>query len=136
MVRYSFMFFILFILGVCYHILSPRIATSVIPGWHLRIFPSWFFVTIIQVVWLGFCAVIYFLIERKEKTFNHNIFLIHVFLPLSLFLQKVYLYFDNHSLVNIVAATPYALYFIGQCFFIYGILSTKVDMHDNSFKIS
>lgn len=126
MVKYSFVFLILFILGMLCHILSPELATSVIPGWHMTIYPPWFSVIIFQVVWLGICAGIYFLIERKGRKINHNLFLVHVFLSLFLFLQNMYLYFDNPALVNIVAIAPYILYFIGQCVFIYSIVRTFI----------
>ena len=124
MVKYSFVFFIVFIIGLIPFVSRP-IASSVVPGWHTTIYPPWFFVSVIQIIWLGLVSVIYVYLERNGKIVNRKIFMIHILLSLSVFLENVNTLSDSYLISRLLLLAPYLLFLIAQIIFIIGILKAK-----------
>lgn len=124
MVKYSFVFLIVFIIGLIPFVSRP-IASSVVPGWHTTIYPPWFFVSVIQLIWLGLVSVIYGYLEKNGKTVNRKIFMLHLFFSLSVFLENAHTLSDSYLISRLLLLTPYILFLIAQIIFIIGILKAK-----------
>ncbi len=125
MIRYSFLFFIIFLIRLL-SAFSWGNTTSVVPGWHTTIYPPWFFVSVFHVIWLGIAAAIYFLVEKKGKTVLKKIFLLHVFLSLFVFWDYGYTIPGNYFTEAVFIAAPTILFFLGQVVFIIGVFKAKV----------
>lgn len=130
MVRYSFVFLIVFIIRLIPYVLEP-ISSSVVPGWHTTIYPPWFSFSVIQLVWLGVASVIYNYLERNGKVVSHKIFMIHIFLSLSIFLENGYSLFDSHLKKRFLILDPSYLFLIAQIIFIVGVLAAKKSKSTN-----
>lgn len=130
MVRYSFVFLIVFIIRLIPYVLMP-ICSSVVPGWHTTIYPPWFSFSVIQLVWLGVASVIYNYLERNGKVVSHKIFMIHIFLSLSIFLENGYSLFDSHLKKTFLILDPSYLFLIAQIIFIVGVLAAKKSQSTN-----
>lgn len=124
MVRYSFLFLIVFIVGLL-SAFSGQVTTSVVPGWHTTIYPPWFFVTVFQILWLGVASAIYFLIEKKGIVVHRKLFLLHIFLSLFVFLDNSYAFFNNYYVERVLVLVPFILFLLGQVIFIIGVLKAK-----------
>jgi hypothetical protein len=124
MVRYSFVFFISFLIGLILALSKP-VAFSVVPGWHTTIYPPLFFVSVIQLLWIGVVSLIYAYIERSGKTVKHKIFMLHILLSLAMFLENVHALFDSYMISRLLLLTPYILFLIAQIIFIISILKAK-----------
>lgn len=124
MVRYSFTFLIMFIIGLLVSV-SEQAATSVVPGWHTTIFSPWFIISTVQLLWLGIASVIYFILEQKALLVNRTIFYIHAILSLSFFADGGIAHFENDTNVLVFAIIPFLLFCIGQAIFIIGIVKAK-----------
>ena len=124
MVRYSFIFLIVFIIGLLLGS-STQITTSVVPGWHTTIYSPLFFVSAFQCLWLGISAAIYYITERKGRVVHARFFLVHVFLSLFYFMDSSYFYADNYSIERVLMLLPYILFLLGQVIFIVGVLKAK-----------
>jgi hypothetical protein len=130
MVKYSFVFSIVLIIRLIPYVLTP-ISSSVVPGWHTTIYPPWFSFSIIQLVWLGVASVIYNYLERNGKVVSHKIFMIHIFLSLSIFLDNGYSLFDPHLKTRFLILDPSFLFLIAQIIFILGVLTAKKSKSTN-----
>ena len=124
MVRYSFIFLIVFIIGLLLGS-STQISTMVVPGWHTTIYPPGFFVGAFQCLWLGISAAIYYFIERKRRMVHARVFLVHIFLSLFYFMDSSYLFADNYSIERVLMLLPYILFLLGQVIFIVGVMKAK-----------
>lgn len=124
MVRYSFLFFIIFIVGLLMAF-SGQAATSVVPGWHTTIYPPWFFVSAFQFLWLGVASVIYFFLEKKGLVVSRKVFILHTFLSLLVFIDNSVGYFDNNTAELMFVTLPLVLFLLGQVIFIIGALKAR-----------
>ncbi|HTE25811.1 hypothetical protein [Flavitalea sp.] len=124
MVRFSFVFLIVFVIGTL-SVLRLDLATSVVPGWHTVIYPPWFLASVFQILWLGVTSAIYYFIDRKGKVVNRNLFLLHIILSLFVFVDSAYAFFENYYAGRIVKIAPYFLFLLGQFVFLIGILKAK-----------
>ncbi len=124
MVKYSFVFFIVFLIGLLsFFFQSPAI--SVVPGWHTTLYSPWFLVTLIPILWLGIVSMIYKILERNRKVVQHRIFLLHIIFSVFVFAANVFVYFDNYYLTRALLIAPYFLFTVGQIVFVVGVLKAK-----------
>ena len=109
MIKFSFVFLILFTIGV-FSAVHPELGASVVPGWDTLILPPRTIVLLCQILWLGVAAVIYYLTERKGRAVSQICFKIHLFSSLTVFVDRQYLRRfwgspentrDNYSLFDI-----------------------------------
>jgi hypothetical protein len=124
MVRYSFVFFIVFVIGLILAFSKP-IASSVVPGWHTTIYPPFFFISVIQLIWLGVVSLIYTYLETKGIIVKRKTFMVHLLLSLTIFLENVYVLSDSYIFSRLLLLTPYILFLIAQIIFVLGILKAK-----------
>lgn len=124
MIKYSFLFFIAFLIGLL-SVFSGKVTTSVVPGWHTTIYPPWFFVSVFQILWLGVASAIYFLMEKRGNVVNRKVFLLHIFLSLLVFLDNSYAFFDDYYVERFLVLVPFTLFLLGQIIFIIGVLKAK-----------
>lgn len=131
MVRYSFVFLIIFAIGILF-LLRLDMATSVVPGWHSAIYMPWFFITLVQILWLGVISIIYFFVERSKKIINGNVTRLHIVLSLFVFVDNVYVFFDNYYATRIAMVAPYFFFLMGQLIFIVGVVKAKKKSYSGS----
>lgn len=124
MVKYSFIFFIIFLIGLVTYFI-PVGASSVVPGWHTTVFSPWFLAHLSQVLWLGIVSLIYYLLERNGKRIPHRIFLLHIALSLSVFTENLFLIPGDISSSMILQLSSVVLFVLGQIFFMSGVLMAK-----------
>jgi len=124
MVRYSFLFLIVFIVGLL-AVFSGQVTTSVVPGWHTTIYPPWFLVSALQILWLGIASAIYFFVEKKGLAVHRKVFLLHIFLSLFVFFDNGNVFFGNYFAAVFLATAPLILFFLGQVIFIVGLWKAK-----------
>ncbi|PSR53865.1 hypothetical protein AHMF7605_10220 [Adhaeribacter arboris] len=74
----AFLAFLLLIL-----LFSFNFATSVDPGWHTTIFPSYFIWTLVLLLVLSFSIIGYWLVLKQINKFNWTLFIIHLLLTVS-----------------------------------------------------
>jgi hypothetical protein len=120
MVRYSFLFFIIFFIGLLLAF-SGQVATSVVPGWHTTIYPPWSIIGAVQILWLGVASAIYFFLENKGLVVSRKVFVLHTFLSLLVFFDKSPAYFHSHTAEVVYVTTPFVLFLVGQVIFIAGV---------------
>lgn len=124
MVRYSFLFFVVFLVGLLVAF-SGQVATSVVPGWHTTIYPPWFFVSAFQLFWLGVASAIYFFMEKKGLVVNRKVFVVHTFLSLLIFFDNSSAYFNNQIAEVVFVTVPFILFLLGQVIFIVGVWGAR-----------
>jgi len=124
MVKYSFIFLIIFLIGLIIFFF-PDGASSVVPGWHTTVSSPWFLTHLSQILWLGIVSLIYYLLERNGKTIPHRIFLLHVALSLFVFTGNLFLILGDKSSSMILQLASVVLFVLGQIFFMSGVLLAK-----------
>jgi hypothetical protein len=124
MIKYSFVFLILFTIGIL-SFLQPGLAFSVVPGWHTIILPPWFLASSLQILWLGVASAIYYFIEWKGKAVSQNVFRFHLFSSLFVFLDSAYAFFEDYYIGRIMIIIPYLLFLLGQFVFVIGVFKAK-----------
>lgn len=124
MVRHSFVFFVVFLIGV-FTSLSGQYATSVVPGWHVSILPPLSLISVYQILWLGIVSLLYLLLEKKRRIVNRKIFALHILFSVSMFLNNTYMLIEWYFTSRFLLIAPLILFFIGQIIFIIGALKAK-----------
>ena len=124
MVRYSFLFFIVFLVGLLVEF-SGQSATSVVPGWHTTIYSPWFLVGIFQLLWLGIASAIYFFLELKGLVVSRKLFILHTFLSLLVFFDYGIGYFVNITAEFFFVVLPLILFLLGQVVFVVGAIKAE-----------
>jgi hypothetical protein len=134
MVRYSFVFFVVFLIGV-FTSLSGQYATSVIPGWHISISPPLSLISVYQILWLGLVSVLYLFLEKKGRIVNRKIFILHILFSVSMFLNNTYMLIEWYFTSRFLLIAPLILFLIGQIIFIIGALKAKRTAVDQKIAI-
>jgi hypothetical protein len=118
-------FFILLLLSIS---IEQDVAISLVPGWHMRVFPPYFIATIILVL---VTAGYWFLIKRLQKI-NWVFFLIHLMttIPTVVFIRVLYVYvfllwldngedpMDQLVFLNKLIPLAFVLFLAGQVSFL------------------
>ncbi|RYE59021.1 MAG: hypothetical protein EOP48_02175 [Sphingobacteriales bacterium] len=123
MIKFSFVFLILFTIGV-FSAVHPELAASVVPGWDTLILPPRTIVLLFQILWLGVAAVIYYLTERKGRAVSQICFKIHLFSSLTVFVDSTFAVFEDHLRIPGIVIL-YSIFLLGQSVFLSGVFSAK-----------
>ena len=121
MVKYSFVFFIIFLAGIIYTF-SCQTPTFLMPGYF---YPCWDRVGLWQVLWLGVTAAIYFIIEKKGLFVSKSVFYLHFFPSLLVFYDNSYTHFKVETDKIIWLLTPFIIFVLGQLIFLIGVVRAK-----------
>ncbi len=121
MVKYSFVFFIIFLVGINYTF-SCQTPTFLMPG---SFYPCWYTGGLWQVLWLGVTTAIYFIIEKKGLFVSKSVFYLHCFSSLLVFNDNSYTHSNDYTDKIIWLLTPFIIFVLGQLIFLIGVVRAK-----------
>ena len=117
MVRHSLLFLVIALIATIEFM--GGFAVSVVPGWHIVIFPPLMIFSMILISWLYLLSVFYFVMERKNRQLPQRMFIIHLILTLFYFFysnEEGLFYNTSNGVLRFIV--PVGLFAIGQLIFI------------------
>ena len=112
-------FIIYLLLTISFLPLSSDYATSVVPGWHTTIFPSYAFGQFILISSLAGASIGYWKLSKRTDTINWKLFFIHFILtiPLLILLKfNTYISTDINPMTTV--SVSIFMFIIGQIVFL------------------
>ena len=79
--KFLFVFIVFLILLIlCLYAITSDFASSLIPGWHTTIFPSYYFISFIVIANFIFPTLMFWMISKRNKKLKIAVLILHMLL--------------------------------------------------------